>query len=74
MGGQGAPTGGPRPGQGTHMIQVTQQEMEAINRLVELGFHKQRAIQAYLSCDKNEELAANFLFEQSAMDDDDAYN
>lgn len=51
-------------------IQVTQEEADAIDRLVGLGFPRHRAIQAYFACDKNEELAANFLFEQPDDDED----
>jgi UV excision repair protein RAD23 len=49
---------------------VTEEERDAIERLCRLGFDREEATQAYFACDKNEELAANFLFEQGPDDDD----
>lgn len=57
---------------GAHQISVTEEERDAIERLVRLGFTQDQAVQAYFACDKNEELAANFLFDQP--EDDDAGN
>ncbi|KAI8990095.1 ubiquitin family-domain-containing protein [Pilobolus umbonatus] len=56
------------PPSGASMIQVTQEEKDAIDRLVNLGFDRGSAIEAFIACDKNEEMAANYLFEHGGED------
>lgn len=69
-GGQSGGSGGSAPSHpppGT--IQVSPEEAAAIQRLMQFGFTKMDAAQAYFACDKNEEMAANLLFDRQMNGD-----
>lgn len=49
-------------------VQLSEEDRQAIERLESLGFDRTACIQAYIACEKNEEMAANFLLENVGDD------
>ncbi|GLC44031.1 hypothetical protein PLESTB_000221600 [Pleodorina starrii] len=48
---------------GGMVVELSEEDEAAITRLAALGFDRNACLEAYLACDKNEEMAANFLAE-----------
>lgn len=57
------PAGRQQPAVDQILVDVSEHDKEAIERLKELGFSEYQALQAYMACDKDEQLAANLLFQ-----------
>ncbi|EDQ89934.1 uncharacterized protein MONBRDRAFT_20821 [Monosiga brevicollis MX1] len=53
-------------GSGFPGVQLTQEEMAAVERLSQLGFDRNLALQAYIACEKDENMAANWLLSNGA--------
>lgn len=58
----------------TVQVNLTTDEAAAVGRLEALGFQRALALQAYLACDKNEEMAAMILFNQAEEEQDQDQN
>jgi len=60
-----APTSGPAPTTAPPrrgiQLDLSAEDRAAIQTLVDMGFDQGEAVQAYIACDKNLELAANLL-------------
>ncbi|KAI4387495.1 hypothetical protein MLD38_005323 [Melastoma candidum] len=53
-----------------HAIHVTPAEQEALDRLEAMGFDRALVMEAFLACDRNEDLAANYLLEHAGHFED----
>jgi len=72
----GMPGMGSMPGMGgappgAQYIQVSPEEKAAIDRLEGLGFDRSQVIEAFFACDKDETLAANYLFDHMGEEFED---
>jgi UV excision repair protein RAD23 len=46
------------------VVNLSEEDVAKVERLMGLGFPREACIEALIACDRNEELAANFLAEQ----------
>ncbi|KAK9831333.1 hypothetical protein WJX81_003122 [Elliptochloris bilobata] len=53
---------------GTVAVQLSEEEQAAVARLEAMGFDRQAVLEAFLACDRNETMAANFLLENAGDD------
>ncbi len=73
--GSGAESGSMQRGpHGENVIRLSKEDYDAVKRLKELGFDEREAAQAFFACDKNEELAANFLMENRIREQEEELN
>jgi UV excision repair protein RAD23 len=63
----GAGRGGGGGGGRSRHIEVTQEEKTQLDNLQALGFSRDIVLEAWLICDRQEELTANYLFENGAQ-------
>jgi len=59
--GGGRGSGGSTPG----VVTLTADEKKSVDNLEALGFGRSKALEAFLLCERNEQLAANYLFDHS---------
>lgn len=50
-------------------MQLTQEEMAVVERLEGMGFQREQCLEAFLICDRNEDMAANYLLEHGMEED-----
>ena len=55
---------------GMATIELTEEDRNAIEQLQAMGFSEQAAVEAYLACDRNADVAASYLFEHGGGMDD----
>ncbi len=67
-GGMGTQGGTSQDQSGRPIIRLSKSEFDAVQRIKEFGFSEMDAAQAYFACDKNEEMAINFLLEMKSQD------
>jgi UV excision repair protein RAD23 len=63
QGGSGGGRAGGSGGRGVHQIHISPEEKTQLDNLVALGFSQDAALEAFLACDRNFEMAAAYLLD-----------